>query len=108
MNRPAELQTPIQETPLLWTRRLKCRRSTEQVHRIWLEPRGVGVPTRIRERSQCPCNMPSGCAGHPQQGPINPSLVPTSPNTHKCKVNSWIKAFNVLCTVLFEKIRSDI
>lgn len=44
----------------------------------------------------------------PTARPNKSSFCPHFPNTHKCKVNSWIKAFNVLCTVLFEKIRSDI
>ena len=83
-----------------------------RVHGIQLEHQGVQMLTWIwyvsSEHSHFFLNMPSGCTGHPQQGLINPSFVPISPNTHKCKVNSWIKAFNVLCTVLFEKIRSDI
>lgn len=44
----------------------------------------------------------------PTARPNKSFLCPHFPNTHKCKVNSWIKAFNVLCAVLFEKIRSDI
>lgn len=78
----------------------------------WLENRGVWVQPRAQDVSaQSKPSFPRHAqwlCGHPQQGPINPSFVPISPNTHKCKVNSRIKAFNVLCTVLFEKIRSDI
>lgn len=60
------------------------------------------------EHSQFSSNMLRGCTGHPQQGLINPAFVPISPNTHRCKVNSWTEDFHVLCNVLFERIRSDI